>query len=206
MCGGYADTNDAGQYYAPTLLVDVDHTMLVTQEESFGPVMVRSKLGGERGGLILSVKQAAIEPPHRVARDGWIRSNATAILGARFPHTLAQTVIKTQSDVHAINLVNDSPFGLGASVFAGSESRARFVASNIRSGMVNINDFGVNYLCMRCPLVVGVGVMMTVVVRGGGCDALLLGVGVAVMMTVVAVLMIPFSADHCERGWNVAVA
>jgi acyl-CoA reductase-like NAD-dependent aldehyde dehydrogenase len=38
LTGGHSHTQ-SGRYYEPTLLVDVDHTMAVMQEETFGPVI-----------------------------------------------------------------------------------------------------------------------------------------------------------------------
>lgn len=51
----------------------------------------------------------------------------------------------------AIAQVNDCPYGLGSSVFSLDVARARRVASRIRAGMSNINDFGINYLCQSMP-------------------------------------------------------
>ncbi len=39
LCGGKRNASLSGQFYEPTLLVNVDHRMLITQEETFGPVM-----------------------------------------------------------------------------------------------------------------------------------------------------------------------
>jgi succinate-semialdehyde dehydrogenase/glutarate-semialdehyde dehydrogenase len=48
-------------------------------------------------------------------------------------------VHRVEDDAQAIVLANDSPYGLGGSVFAGDEERARRVADRIESGMVFIN-------------------------------------------------------------------
>ena len=47
--------------------------------------------------------------------------------------------------------VNDSEYGLGSSVFSKNYPRAERIGRRIRSGMCNINDFGVNYLCQSLP-------------------------------------------------------
>jgi acyl-CoA reductase-like NAD-dependent aldehyde dehydrogenase len=44
LAGGKRRTDLPGTYFEPTLLVDVDHTMRITQEEVFGPVMVVMKV------------------------------------------------------------------------------------------------------------------------------------------------------------------
>jgi len=51
MLGGRARTDLPGNYYPPTVLVDVDHTMRITQEEVFGPVMVIIKVGSEKEAI-----------------------------------------------------------------------------------------------------------------------------------------------------------
>mmetsp|Transcript_25181 Transcript_25181/g.54399 ORF Transcript_25181/g.54399 Transcript_25181/m.54399 type:complete len:597 (+) Transcript_25181:63-1853(+) len=47
--------------------------------------------------------------------------------------------------------VNDCPYALGSSVFSADVSRAKRIAKGVRAGMVNINDFGINYLCQSLP-------------------------------------------------------
>lgn len=55
--------------------------------------------------------------------------------------------MKFSTDDEVVMLANDSKFGLGCSVFSGSQQRAKKIASQIRSGSVAINDFAMNYLC-----------------------------------------------------------
>lgn len=59
--------------------------------------------------------------------------------------------VPNDSDDECIRLVNDCDFGLGASVYSSSQKRAVKIGSAIRSGMVTINDFGVNYLIQSLP-------------------------------------------------------
>ena len=103
VCGGRRNTSVAhkgGQYYEPTILTGVDHSMRITQEEVFGPIMV---------------------------------------------------LMKAKNDADVVRLVNDCPFGLGSSVFSLDVARAERIASQIRAGMTNVNDFGINYLCQSLP-------------------------------------------------------
>src|SRR5206468_307161 len=39
LCGGRRNAAAGAEFFAPTVLVDVDHRMLVAREETFGPVM-----------------------------------------------------------------------------------------------------------------------------------------------------------------------
>lgn len=56
-----------------------------------------------------------------------------------------------ETENELIEMVNDCPFALGSSVFSGSSKRMRRVASCIHAGMVNCNDFGINYLVQSLP-------------------------------------------------------
>jgi succinate-semialdehyde dehydrogenase/glutarate-semialdehyde dehydrogenase len=48
-------------------------------------------------------------------------------------------VHRVRDEDEAVRLANDSPYGLGGSVFAGDVERARHVAERIESGMVFVN-------------------------------------------------------------------
>ncbi|MEW5302973.1 MAG: hypothetical protein WDW38_003925 [Sanguina aurantia] len=61
------------------------------------------------------------------------------------------SLIKWSTDAEVIALANDCPFGLGSSVFAKSQSRARHIASQLEAGMSAINDFGTTYMCQSLP-------------------------------------------------------
>jgi aldehyde dehydrogenase (NAD+) len=49
------------------------------------------------------------------------------------------SVISYKDEEEAINIANDSDFGLSAAVWSGNEARALSVARRIRSGTVNVN-------------------------------------------------------------------
>jgi acyl-CoA reductase-like NAD-dependent aldehyde dehydrogenase len=72
-----------GHYFAPTVLVDVDHRMAVMREETFGPVI----------GLM-------------AVRD----------------------------DAHALELMNDTHYGLTAAVYTPDEKRARAILERVHAG------------------------------------------------------------------------
>ncbi len=89
-----------GYFYAPTVVTDVSHDMLLMREETFGPVL----------------------PIMRVA-----------------------------DEEEAVRLANDNPFGLDASVWTRSRTRARRIASQLKVGAVVINDHLVNYAIPDLP-------------------------------------------------------
>jgi len=61
------------------------------------------------------------------------------------------TVRSFNSEQECIDMVNDCPFALGSSVFSGSSKRMKRIGSCIEAGMVNCNDFGINYLVQSLP-------------------------------------------------------
>jgi acyl-CoA reductase-like NAD-dependent aldehyde dehydrogenase len=89
-----------GDYFEPTVLVDVDHSMKVMRDETFGPVV---------------------------------------------------GVMKVRDSEQALELANDTRYGLAGSVF-GERERAERVARRIEAGAVNVNDVIVNYLAMDVPM------------------------------------------------------
>jgi acyl-CoA reductase-like NAD-dependent aldehyde dehydrogenase len=89
-----------GDYFEPTVLVDVDHSMKVMRDETFGPVV---------------------------------------------------GVMKARDAEEAIELANDTRYGLGASVF-GERERAEGVARRVECGAVNVNDVLINYFAMDVPM------------------------------------------------------
>jgi acyl-CoA reductase-like NAD-dependent aldehyde dehydrogenase len=72
-----------GNYFAPTVLVDVSHKMAVMREESFGPII----------GLM-----------------------------------------PVRDDVHAIELMNDTNYGLTAGIYSRDEPRARRILAQVSAG------------------------------------------------------------------------
>jgi acyl-CoA reductase-like NAD-dependent aldehyde dehydrogenase len=80
--------DDGGAYLAPQILVNVDHSMRVMREESFGPVV----------GIM----------PYR-------------------------------DEAEAIRLMNDSPYGLTASIWTQDADRAAAIGAQIETGTVFMN-------------------------------------------------------------------
>jgi acyl-CoA reductase-like NAD-dependent aldehyde dehydrogenase len=97
--GGRRHPGDV-DYYDPTLLLDVDHTMVVMTEETFGPVLA---------------------------------------------------VMRVPNEEAAIELANDTSFGLHGSVWTKDNARGRRVASRMNTGTVAINDVLVNFGIVDLP-------------------------------------------------------
>jgi acyl-CoA reductase-like NAD-dependent aldehyde dehydrogenase len=77
-----------GNFYQPTVLINVDHSMTVMKEESFGPVI---------------------------------------------------GIMPVDSDEEAISLMNDSPYGLTASVWTEDPERGEWIADRTNAGTVFVN-------------------------------------------------------------------
>jgi len=107
LVGGKAVThtgtgeNVSGRFYQPTVLVDVDHTMKVMTEETFGPTL---------------------------------------------------PVMKVADAEEAVRLANESPYGLGASVFTRDTERGEAIARRLETGAANVNDALVNYTALELPM------------------------------------------------------
>jgi acyl-CoA reductase-like NAD-dependent aldehyde dehydrogenase len=84
----FAAHREGTPYLAPQVLVDVDHTMSVMRDESFGPVV---------------------------------------------------GIMKVSSDDEAVQLMNDSPFGLTASVWTRDVARARELGARVQTGTWFLN-------------------------------------------------------------------
>ena len=87
LLGGTA-LKGKGQWFAPTVVVDVDHSMLLMREETFGPVI---------------------------------------------------GIQAVSDDDAALDLMNDTDYGLTAGVYSASEKRARRILSRVDAGTVYWN-------------------------------------------------------------------
>jgi acyl-CoA reductase-like NAD-dependent aldehyde dehydrogenase len=100
LAGGKA-LQGSGRFYEPTLLVDVDHSMKIMTEETFGPTL---------------------------------------------------PIMKVRDADEAVGLANDSPYGLGASVFTRDSERGEAIARRLEVGAANVNDALINYTALELPM------------------------------------------------------
>ena len=89
LCGGQRLESIGTNFYAPTVLADVTHEMLIMREETFGPVL---------------------------------------------------PIMAFDSEAKAVQLANDSEYGLAASVWTRDRTRGEAIARQINAGTVMIND------------------------------------------------------------------
>jgi len=90
-----------GDFFQPTVLLDVDHTMDAMTEETFGPTM---------------------------------------------------PIMKVRDAEEAIQMANDSQYGLAASVFTKDSARGEAVARRLQAGAVCVNDAMLNYTALELPM------------------------------------------------------
>ena len=64
----------------------------------------------------------------------------------------ALPIMKVADAEEAIRLANDSPYGLGASVFSKDPARGEAVARRVEAGAVCVNDALVNYSALELPM------------------------------------------------------
>jgi acyl-CoA reductase-like NAD-dependent aldehyde dehydrogenase len=61
-------------------------------------------------------------------------------------------IMKVADAEEAIRLANDSPYGLGGSVFSKDAARGEAVARRLEAGAVCVNDSNVNYTALELPM------------------------------------------------------
>jgi acyl-CoA reductase-like NAD-dependent aldehyde dehydrogenase len=101
LAGGQAASIGGGRFYEPTVLVDVDHSMKIMTEETFGPTL---------------------------------------------------PIMKVADSEEAVRLANDSPYGLGSSVFTKDVERGEQIARRLETGAANVNDAMINYTVLELPM------------------------------------------------------
>lgn len=100
LCGGKRRDDLGGYFYEPTILAEVNHSMKVMTEETFGPVL---------------------------------------------------PVMVVDSEDAAVELANQSDYGLCASVWSRNLGKAEDVARDLEAGTVFINDCLFSFACPQVP-------------------------------------------------------
>jgi acyl-CoA reductase-like NAD-dependent aldehyde dehydrogenase len=61
-------------------------------------------------------------------------------------------IMKVADAEEAVRLANDSPYGLGASVFSKDTERGEAIARRLETGAANVNDAMINYTALELPM------------------------------------------------------
>ncbi|SGY29763.1 BQ5605_C002g01082 [Microbotryum silenes-dioicae] len=109
----FPEAKEGTTYVAPQVLVDVNHSMKVMMEETFGPVMGIMKVS-----CALSV-QAAFKQSRTESDDFFLP--------------------QVSSDAEALKLINESPYGLTGSIWTKSEAAFEALVDHVETGTVFMN-------------------------------------------------------------------
>ncbi len=121
----------------------------VINKSQFESIMNYIKIGKEEGAEILTggnrtgEKGFYIEPTVFVNVNNKMRIAQEEIFGP------VLVVIKFKDDEEAVNIANDSIYGLGGAVWSGNDERALNIADRLRTGTVWINEY--HLLSDRAP-------------------------------------------------------
>src|SRR5271166_5919675 len=61
-------------------------------------------------------------------------------------------IMKVADSEEAVRLANDSPYGLGSSVFTRDTERGEQIARRLQTGAANVNDAMINYTVLELPM------------------------------------------------------
>jgi acyl-CoA reductase-like NAD-dependent aldehyde dehydrogenase len=95
------------------------------------------EIPGSTGSYIAPTILTGVDPGMRIMRE--------EIFGPVVPVTVVG------SEEEAIELANDSEFGLGASIWTRDRAKGERIARRMQAGMVWINDHAYSHAAMQCP-------------------------------------------------------
>jgi len=98
------------------------------------------------GGNEVSGPGRFYEPTVLVDVDHTMKCMTEETFGPTLP------IMKVRDADEAVRLANDSPYGLGASVFSRDTARGEAVARRLQTGAANVNDAMINYTVLELPM------------------------------------------------------
>jgi acyl-CoA reductase-like NAD-dependent aldehyde dehydrogenase len=135
---GPAGSADVGSMTFPPQ-VDIVERHVEDAKAKGAKVLVGGSRGQHAGGYWY-------EPTVLVDVDHTMSAMTEETFGPTLP------IMKVRDQEEAIRLANDSPYGLGASVFGKDVKHAEEVARRIEAGAVCVNDALVNYSALELPM------------------------------------------------------
>jgi len=132
LTGGHAKV-DGGRFYEPTVVVDVDHSMDLMREETFGPVVPIMKIADIEEGVRL-----ANDSPYGLQASVWTKDTANGEAIARRLEAGAVCVNDVQVNYQALNL----PMGGWKSSGIGARHGAGGIRKYCKTQSLLITSFG----------------------------------------------------------------
>lgn len=113
----------------------------VINKAQFDSIMEYIKIGKEEGAEILTGGKQVGETGFYIEPTVFINANNKMRIAQEEIFGPVLTVIKFKDDDEAIQIANDSIYGLGGGVWSGNDERAMKVANKMRTGTVWINEY-----------------------------------------------------------------
>ena len=134
---GYSADKDSPYHMGP---LTFERQLNIVQEHLDDALAkgARVAYGGGRDGMFM-------EPTVLVDVDHNMKVMRDETFGPVLP------MMKVSDEQHAIQLANDSEFGLGAYIWSRDLARARRVAAQVEAGVININDVLAHYAVAELP-------------------------------------------------------
>jgi acyl-CoA reductase-like NAD-dependent aldehyde dehydrogenase len=98
------------------------------------------------GGRALPGPGRFFEPTVIVDVDHDMKAMTEETFGPTLP------IMKVSDAEEAVRLANESPYGLGASVFTRDAQRGEQIARRLQAGAANVNDALINYTALELPM------------------------------------------------------
>ena len=129
-------------------LLEGDHLGPLVSEIQYGRVQAMIEKGIKEGATLLV---GGLGKPDGFDKGYWVRP--TIFSDANNKMAIAQeeifgpvlTIIPFDTEEEAIEIANDTPYGLAAYIQSGDLKRAERIANKLRVGMIHINGGGFNY-------------------------------------------------------------
>jgi len=116
------------------------------QTGAAGPVSGAEGTAAAGNGSAESAGGRFYEPTVLVDVDHTMKCMTEETFGPTLP------IMRVADAEEAVRLANDSPYGLGASVFTRDTARGEEIAQRLEVGAANVNDALINYTVLELPM------------------------------------------------------
>ncbi|MDZ4713453.1 MAG: aldehyde dehydrogenase family protein [bacterium] len=121
----------------------------IINKKQFDSVMNYIKLGKEEGAEVLTGGNKVGDKGYYIEPTVFVNSNNKMKISQEEIFGPVVVLIKFKDDDEAVEIANDSIYGLGGAVWSGNDERAISVANRLRTGTVWINEY--HLLSDRAP-------------------------------------------------------